>query len=365
MQQHRFNPHNLGDDQRFQRPVDLVPHQARSLAMRCPGDDIPLLGNPQKVPLSGHPDSHVSRRIRSGQAILSEPLLNLNSLQSHDGKNPVAQGRHNFSNMDFNQKVFPNHTLDREYLTLPSMQGVSNPKIGMGNMAGGLASSRAPSTPRGPLHVSEKATDDSLPEEVLPINRGAMGQVYDTRQGTRRYPNVHGLRQMPRDITELNQIYPGVAEVQRNPNLLYRQGQDFFQPQQQFRPEERDQVFRTDMQRGETFYQPHTVPGQELERGFPLQHQQDINRLQPGTTRNQDQLSPSAPIPGIGVDRSRPSGIDPRTQASHLNLSAQKPEDHLTQPGLEEATRNPDDGRFAIENILMTHKNTGEQNGQS
>lgn len=352
--QHRF-PHGMGEDQRVQRPVDPIPHQARSLAMRCPGDDIPLLGNLQKVP-PGLAESHVSRRIRTGQTFLSEPLISLNSLSSHDAKNSVAAGRHNFSNVDFNQKVFPNHPLDREYLTLPSMQGVPNQKLGGGNIVGGLSSSRAPMTPRGPIHAAEKGPEDALAEEVLPMNRGGMGQVFDARQGQRRYQNVHGLRQMPREVGEPNQIYSGVPEAQSNPNLLYRQGPEFFHQQQQFRPDERDQVFRTDMQR-DGFYQPLSVPNPELtERGFPIQHP---------PTRNPD-ISLSAPIPSIGVDRSRSGGvIDPRAQSSQLNLSVQKNDDQLNQPGLEESARNPDDGRFALENILMTHKNTGEQNGQS
>lgn len=334
-------------DPRFPRQAEHVSYQARSLAMRSAGDDIPLLGNAQR-PQSSFPgqESQASRRIRGGQAVLCEPLINFNSFTPQDNRAPGPPARQPYGNpTEFHQKLFPNQHVDRDHFTLPSMQGIPLQKTNHNSNT----NHRAPSRPqtvdnrvsRNPNH---HLPDEALSEDVLSLNRNVGSQSMDARQPARRYQNVHGLRQhqYPSEQAQ-GQIYPSVPDTSINSGLLYSRGQEFFQPQGQFRPDDRGQILSHDATRGQKFVQSLATSPPGEDRGFP-QHHLDVQRGQA--------------VGGLVEQQSHPNF---RRSVESQQLRLQKSEEHVNvnTTHFEESNRHPDDGRLALDNILMQHKNTG------
>lgn len=341
--QGRLNAQGLSQgDPRFPRQADHVSYQARSLAMRSPGDDIPLLGNAQRPQSSfPGPESQTSRRMR-GQAVLCEPLINFNSFGAQDNRNPGPPVRQPYGNLaEFHQKVFPNQLLDRDHFTLPSMQGIPVQKPNHNGNTNHRASPRLQTVDnRGPRHPTH-LPDDALSEDVLSLNRNG-GQNMDARQPTRRYQNVHGFRQYPSDQAQ-NQMYAGVPDTSINSGLLYNRGPEFFQPHGQFRPDDRGQILNHDTGRGPKFVQSLATSPPGEDRGFPS-HPLDVHRGQA--------------VSGLVEQPSHPNL---RRGVESQQLRLQKTDEHVNvnTNHFEESNRHPDDGRLALDNILMQHKSTG------
>lgn len=356
--QNRINSQGFTQgDPRYSRQTEHVSYQARSLAMRSPGDDIPLLGSAQRPPQSSFPipETHPSRRLRGGQAVLCEPLINFNSLGGQDNKFSPAIPRQPYGNpVEFQQKVFPNHPVERDHFTLPSVQGipVQRPNPISSNM-----NHRAPTRPpvldnrgaRGSTHLPE----DALPEEVLSLNRNAVAP-FDPRQNSRRFQNVHGLRQYSSDQAQ-PQIYTGIPDTS---GLLYRQGQELFQQQTQFRQDDRAHLLNHDPNRGQKFAQTLAASPPGDDRGFPS-HQLDVQRGQAVSVLVEQQQH-STLRRGLEDDRTRQLAMDGRVEPQNLR-QLQKNEEHVNvnTTQFEDSNRPQDDGRLALDTILMQHKNTG------
>lgn len=366
-----FDPSNRVPNQPYprsdaghQKNTEQSPHQARSLAMKCPGDDIPLLGNaPKPGSHFSTPDMLTARRFRPGQALLCEPLVNMNSFQTPERRLSTQTSSGAGATAQYVSQVDVNHhsqAVDRQQYQLPSMQGMPNEKQFTGSSIRFRAASRPDMVdgriPRSAAQAQEKAPDEPLAEDVLSLNRPAIDPG-DSRHVDRRYQNVHGMRLTGRELNDQNQMYGNEPEAHGTSGLMYKhpeahgtsgimykQNPDMFSIHQQYR-NDRDHLIGQDALRRDKLGHAIADPNHHDARsGFHTQQQQTLSR-QPEPSR----LSEQAVHPyrnGMDGDRFRHS------QYRQL----QKPVDHVPATAFEESNRHPDESRYALENILMQHK---------
>lgn len=356
----RFNaPGHLQEEQRTQRPSEHSLHQARSLAMKCPGDDIPLLGNSSKPNASLiNTETHASRRLRAGPALLCEPLVNFSTFQSSEPRLQrnafrSSQGNH----VDFNQtqKLFPEHS-DRDQYALPSMHGMQNQRPVHGE-AGFKLQSR-PDGMDGRIGVStgqtyDKLHDEPLADDVLSLNRAAIAHNSEPRELDRRYSNVQGPRLFARDVADHTHMYNPMQDTQAHPGILYKPTHELYpvhQQQHQFRSGDRDQGFDHDSTRRHRLNPTMNDPSQDHFRAYSqqldVQHQHISGRpLEPmSNIRN-----------GFDGDRMRNITTDNRIMHNHMT-HLQKHDDEYSATPHEDPNRHPDDSRFTLESLLMQRK---------
>lgn len=353
--QNRINSQSLTQsDPRYPRQTEPVSYQARSLAMKSPGDDIPLLGTTQRPPQSSFPipETHPSRRLRGGQAVLVEPLVTFNPLAGQENRYQPSVPRHPYgSPVDFQQKLFTSNSVDRDHAALPSVQGMPPQRPYPSSNTNYRQSSRPPVLDNRGIRASTQLSDDALPEEVLALNRNAVAP-FDPRQNSRRFPNAPGMRQYSSDQP---QIYPGMPDAT---GLLYRQGQELFHQQAQFRQDERGGLISNDPGRGQKYGQSLPVPPTGDDRGFPSHHL-DVQRGHAVSVLDEQQQH-STLRRGLEEDRARQLAMDGRVDPHNLR-HLHKHDDHVNvnTAQFQDHNRSQDDGRLALDNILMQHKNTG------
>eukprot|EP00177_Eucheuma_denticulatum_P008199 GFKZ01014923.1.p1 GENE.GFKZ01014923.1~~GFKZ01014923.1.p1 ORF type:complete len:488 (+),score=25.61 GFKZ01014923.1:72-1466(+) len=355
-----------------EKSTEQSPHQARSLAMKCPGDDIPLLGNAPKT--GAHfsaPDMHAMRGFRPGQALLCEPLVNMNSFHTPVRRLSTQTSSAAAPTPQFVTHVDVNHhaqNVDREQYQLPSMQGVATQKQFTGASirfrSAPRHDTRDARIPRGPVQAQEKPPDEPLAEDVLSLNRPAIDHG-DLRRGDRRQPIAHGMRFTGRELNDQNQMqnqmhshmqshmqgqiqnqmYGSEAEAHGNSGLMYKQNQDMFPIHQQYR-HDRDHVTGQDtLRRDKT---GHSAPDpNHHERAFHSQQQQHTF----GRTLEPSRIS-EQPL------HTYRNGIDGDRFRHPQFRQVQKPVENVTATTFEESHRHPDESRYALENILMQHKTT-------
>lgn len=343
------------------RKSEPVLHQAHSLAMRCPGDDIPLLGSVhrggQQSPYNFSETAQASNRVRMGQTLLSEPLVNFGGVASQDQK---GFRRRSYGNVvDVTQKVFPDPSNDRDQGALPSVHGISNQSLGQLVVPAQRVASHAQQmeTQVSRSFANFQRTSENAPtEEVIPLNRGAFIQDLEVRPGLPRYQNMQSMRQVRNDQT---QSYPEGMEGPATTAYAYPQHQDFFPLPQQFRNDERDNALRIEEGRRQSFSE--TLGGNpEAEKCFPST-QGDVG----GAHKSHLTLGRYVGQHGDNAARLRmdksaagPLKMESRgdiVQVGHLPHIT----DQVNSGHLDDSNRPSDDGRFAIENILMQHKNSG------
>lgn len=327
--------------------------------MKCPDDDIPLLGNSAKPASSlSSADLHASRQFRPGQALLCEPLVNFSKFHTSEARPQLNSFRNPQPNhVDFaqTQKLFPEHP-DRDQYTLPSMHGMQNQRLVHAPPAykpqprSDIADSRIPvNTPQ----QYEKIHDEPLVEDVLSLNRTAIPNHQDSREVDRRYSNTQGARHPARDITEHTQMYNPMQDTQAHSGLLYKPSHDFYQvqQQQQFRADDRDQGYVHDASRRHRLVHTMGDPNQDHFRGYS--QPQDVQRYQVGGRA----LEPTVHIRNVfDVDRVRGIAASDNRMVHGAVSHLHKPEDEVSATPYEEPNRHPDESRYALENLLMQRK---------
>lgn len=356
----RFNPPGHSqEEQKTQRPSEHSLHQARSLAMKCPGDDIPLLGNSSKPNASlSNTETHASRRLRAGPALLCEPLVNFSTFQNAEVRpQPNPFRGHHGNPVDFNQtqKLFPDHS-DRDQYTLPSMHGMQNQRPVYATASVKLQSRSDVMDGRMGMHTGQpydKLHEEPLADDVLSLNRAAIAHNSEPRDIDRRYSNIQGPRHIARDVTDQTQIYNPMQDTHAHPGLLYKPTHELYpvhQQHHQFRSDDRDQGFEHDTSRRLRLNQTMVDPSHDHFRAYsqPL----DVQRQHAGGRP----LEPMSSIRnGFDGDRMRNIASDNRVVQSHM-AHLQKHDDEVSATPYEDSNRHPDESRFALENLLMQRK---------
>lgn len=330
--------------------------------MRCPGDDIPLLGNTSRPPqiqpayhnLAADPAN--SHRLRLAPALLSEPLINFGALPPQDhtrAPNPIVLNsavhqRQPYGMVDFSQKMFDHSAVDRaDHLTLPSMNG-----------AGAAAQHHHPSAlhaqPLGrsqpldpvahPGFTFNRPHDQSaLPEDMIPVHRSTvLGELETTsRPVVPRYHHqtmqtIQGVQSVQGMPLVRPREYSDPLDAQTSPTFSYTQGEVFGQQQQTAVP-----VSANTTQQPTSF---RVVTADE--------RREDANK---------DRKFESTSVDGDGGTKGIGRYLDSQADGFRADEQAQG-EGRNEQQTAEEVNR-PDDGRFAIENILMQHKNNVASGG--
>lgn len=341
------NPHALPTEQRGPKSVDHVLHQAHPLTMRCPGDDIPLLGNTQRPQASyNFPDPQGSQRLGIGQALLNEPLINLGTVPSQDPRYqraPIRQGLVGGA-VDFNQKVFPGYGIDREQVSLPSMNGIPGQQqvaypgeTGSARRASQLDLS---SHPTGLSSVT-KGAEGGCTEDVISLRTNFIPEL-DARQGASRYQNIQTLRQGRPDAA---QQFSESLDGQGTTAYTYPQSHELFPGHSQVRQDDRI-AFDESRARDALPTSDAIVGGKSGINLGRYMEQAPEGMQRPGEDR------------GKGTEGLSSSRVEVIHSGQLHRTPAQSSSGHL-----EESGRQEDDGRFAIDSILMQHKNgRGHQN---
>lgn len=349
-------------DLRGQKSSDPVPHQAHSLAMRCPGDDIPLLGNNQRMqqPHYNLQDPATStQRFRMPPTVLSQPLISFNGLNSRDGKTRPLSSRPLFGNVaDANHRTFPGVSADRDQYTLPSMHGVP----GQAALQSTIPNQRTDARPQVSDPVQARPglefqgrTQEAMPEDVVALNRGGgVIQDLDGRHGTNTYSQWGGTRAMR---PTSGNTYSDTLDSQAPQHIAYGNSQDFFVQQHTFRTDDRNTTTAglkyngvhnsVHNDKGYPDTQPIMTPGHSATAGLGA-------FMDPNSAQAQYRQQNAKP-------RAAPIGSDGRMSLMQVGALHPVREVDEAPAHLGESNRPSDDGRFTIENILMQHKN-GAQN---